>query len=883
MSVYLRICVLWLYASLASAQTLITGQVSSPERRPLADISVTVESRDSTTLGFAITNAAGNFSITITSAADTLVVRARSLNYVVQSFAVANRNQQVNFLLRPGEQQLKEVVIQGNMPIRRRGDTLSYSVAAFADQKDRAIVDVLRKLPGVEVESDGRVLYEGKPIQKFYIEGLDLLEGQYNLATKNLPAETVEAVQILENHQPVQVLSGVAASTRASLNIKLKKAITTTGTATLGLGLPPVRWQANVTPIVLGSGQQLLASYQADNVGHDLGVNLKQLSLEDLRTSSARDLNKPELVGIQRLATPAVDSKRYLFNNAHLLTLNYLRKVSDELQLRVNAYYLQDHQKQRGATATFFYLPDDTVQLTEAKINRLTYQSAQTNLTLLKNTKRQYFKNTLSLTGYCNRQQGEVQRSQGPSPVSQVLRVPYAALSNTLRLVQPLGGQLLTLASYVSFDRAPQQLTVAPGPFAAVLGGGQAYPGARQQVTLAEWTTTNSLSSTRTWRRWTATAGAGFEARQQRLASALYRQEPAGETPLGKSFENALSLTSYQGNGQVEAAYKARSWNASIALPIRLWHFAVTDANLDQGQQLRVVTAEPQVYARYDFTPQWYTSATYQLSRHFGDATQLNYGYILRDYRNLQRNAVPLSQRTVQSYTLSVYHKNALRARFAHLAYSYAETGNNLLYRSQVQEDGTTELTYRNRYNYSSRHNLSGQLSKFVGELKTTVSLGATLHSGKQPQLLNEVLTQVRNQGATATFKLNTQLRQWFGLDYQAKGVFLRTAVDAGAATSSFGHEHVLNLNLYPAPNHYVKLSSDYYENRYLANQNRAVFGDLLYRYTIGEKKIDLEIQWSNIFNIKEYTSNTVNSYTFIQSTYRLRPMQLLAVIKFSL
>jgi hypothetical protein len=48
---------------------------------------------------------------------------------------------------------------------------------------------------------DGKILYQGKAINKYYIEGLDLLEGKYNLANDNLPYQEVSQVQILENHQ----------------------------------------------------------------------------------------------------------------------------------------------------------------------------------------------------------------------------------------------------------------------------------------------------------------------------------------------------------------------------------------------------------------------------------------------------------------------------------------------------------------------------------------------------------------------------------------------------------------------------------------------------------------------------------------------------------
>jgi hypothetical protein len=60
--------------------------------------------------------------------------------------------------------------------IKQTGDTISYSVIDFSDKNDRTIGDVLKKLPGVDVTESGQILYQNKPINKFYIEGSDLLQ-----------------------------------------------------------------------------------------------------------------------------------------------------------------------------------------------------------------------------------------------------------------------------------------------------------------------------------------------------------------------------------------------------------------------------------------------------------------------------------------------------------------------------------------------------------------------------------------------------------------------------------------------------------------------------------------------------------------------------------
>ena len=113
---------------------------------------------------------------------------------------------------------LKEVKVTPQR-IREQGDTLTYSVESFKLKQDRSIADVIAKMPGLEVLPSGTIRYQGKAINKFYIEGMDLLGGKYAMASENLSADKVKSVQVYENHQPVKVLKDIKFSEQAALNL----------------------------------------------------------------------------------------------------------------------------------------------------------------------------------------------------------------------------------------------------------------------------------------------------------------------------------------------------------------------------------------------------------------------------------------------------------------------------------------------------------------------------------------------------------------------------------------------------------------------------------------------------------------------------------------
>lgn len=83
--------------------------------------------------------------------------------------------------------------------------TLSMQICANAQTTYRgSIVDVISKMPGLEVKQDGRISFEGRPFNKFYIEGMDLMGSKYAQASENMSADMISSVQVIQHHQPIK-------------------------------------------------------------------------------------------------------------------------------------------------------------------------------------------------------------------------------------------------------------------------------------------------------------------------------------------------------------------------------------------------------------------------------------------------------------------------------------------------------------------------------------------------------------------------------------------------------------------------------------------------------------------------------------------------------
>jgi len=212
--------------------------------------------------GFASTDAKGDYTLIYKGTADSITITASGINIGKYAKTVANRSGTANFVIDEKPLKIKEVSVTAPK-ITLRGDTLNYNVASYIDQNDRVIGDVLQKLPGITVSPIGSIRYQGRDINKFYIENMDLLQGRYSLATKNISAKDVATVQILENHQPLKVLRDKILSDQAAINLKLKESAKGTWVLTglAGAGYQPVLWNAELVAMYFGRTKQNMSTY----------------------------------------------------------------------------------------------------------------------------------------------------------------------------------------------------------------------------------------------------------------------------------------------------------------------------------------------------------------------------------------------------------------------------------------------------------------------------------------------------------------------------------------------------------------------------------------------------------------------------------------------
>ncbi len=135
---------------------------------------------------------------------------------------LATASQSIDIVLKAATNQLDGVEVVEDFPVSISGDTITYKADAFTTGKEKKLENVLERLPGFQIDENGQVKVQGKEVSKVMVEGKEFFDGDSKMATKNIPANAVDKVQVLRDFNEISPMSGLTDSDAIALNIKLK-------------------------------------------------------------------------------------------------------------------------------------------------------------------------------------------------------------------------------------------------------------------------------------------------------------------------------------------------------------------------------------------------------------------------------------------------------------------------------------------------------------------------------------------------------------------------------------------------------------------------------------------------------------------------------------
>ncbi|WCC44490.1 carboxypeptidase-like regulatory domain-containing protein [Tenacibaculum finnmarkense] len=355
------------------SQTKINGVVVNKINNAIGFASVQlVDKQTDLTQNYTTTNQKGVFSLEIPSIKKQYYLKVRLLGYQPKNIQLTNFNK-LNITLQENTNELEEVVVKGYLSdFKISKDSITYNLSKIIDSTEINLKDIIEKLPGLSIDDQKKIKFQGNRIEKVTIDGQDFFGKKHEMATENLSAEAIKGIQLLKNHKDFDDISTKKTGKivlNITLNKKYKNKIVGNIAGKLGV-LEKHQAHLNLFKF-LNKGNFALIS-EANNIGEtainmidyiEMRGGIKNFTKNNLSDGSG-------ILEIDHSKTPRfvfvnknVDERKTLFNS-----INFTNTLSEKA--KINGYITVDKTKiEEFQSGTKKYISQDVITINEDKKN----------------------------------------------------------------------------------------------------------------------------------------------------------------------------------------------------------------------------------------------------------------------------------------------------------------------------------------------------------------------------------------------------------------------------------------------------------------------------------------------------------------------------------
>ena len=827
----------------------IKGTVTDANGEPLAGAIVQLRQNGTgKMIRFGKTDVRGSFSL---EAAVDGYLEVSMLGFKKQRIDNLSEKKPLRIVMKEETVALKEVTVKASK-VREHGDTLTYNVATFADQNDRNIGDVLSRIPGFEVnKQNGQIKYEGKPISKFYIEGLDMLGDKYGIATNSLPQVDVGSVQVMRNHQPIRVLEDFTYTDEAAVNIRMKEGAkshwVTSFNGGAGISSHTGLWKFEGFGLRLKSNFQTMLTYKTNNTGQDISKETTSLfNFDDLESRS-------DYIQLSPPTTPHLAESRTLFNRSHAVTLNTLKRFNESSQMNVQIIYNNNRETAEGERQTVYYLPDGKRIID----NRKDYLQKDNELYALvkyeHNSANQYLKNSLSGDfNWSHQWLDEI----GTANHYQFAHKPEYDIKDNLYVIRKYGNRLVSFYSNNRIISRPQSLSV---------------DSQYQHVSSQRYSTDTYAMGGIKLGRFSLSLKGGVNATLHHLESDLTGLPDT----LGLLADNSrFSFARFYVEPRL--TYKTRDINIELTPTTE---YLYEKYSKEDGHH--------QVLFSPDLSIRWYVTPRLRLSLGGSssvvplDASRFHHSLILQDFQYINWGYAGYLHGHTQSIRGGITYNDALKA--LHTILSVSRTFSTSPYTPTRQFVGdyiilsTVEQESKSR---SWQANLIA--SKGINLWNGVVNLRALYMNSDASMMQNGIMTDYNSQminarmGIDFSFWKDMHLR--YGITFSQNRMKIQS-MDYSQAIDNWKQDLSIIIPISPFT---IDLRGEYYRNEITSGNYKDFFlADIKVSYK--SKRLDLTLSLNNLLNRDTYSYVITSDLTSSTSTNCIRGRELLLTAYYKL
>ena len=874
--------------AVAQERMNISGTVRDSLNAPIPFAQVYVQKTDSSSIiAYGSTNSEGVFKFSA-PILEKFIIKANVLGFEAKILRFENNDKTVivaNFNLNPKTFTLKETIVNASSTIQK-SDTTTFSADKFRDSTDRTLEQVLAKLPGVEVNKNtGEITVQGKSIKKILFEGDDLTGRNYQLLSKNMPADAVDKIQLIDKFVENKQLKGIKNSDDIVINVTLKenKRYLLFGNVGIGAGNDD-RYTASLNLIGAFRKFKTLSFGSYNSVGKiSVAENMQRLEFkEDGEADAQRAILKStnnSIVNFGTVPSLGLNSQSVRFNKAALASTLFVVRPIEKIVLKGGITFSRDEVRSYVSNDQKYLLIDSSFNLSEQIVNQSKPNILETHFDIQMDASdklllRYKFDARKSLID------NSAQTVSNGNNITNVLNTNIFSIANTFDLTRRINEQQAVTAniSYVSDNNTQNYFLSQSLPRIAPLSK-NISDALTQNISRpmtyfslnAQWLySKNGLQ---------LTTYTGFIQRNENIISQLNAFNKNSETPLPDSFSNnaTFSQKNYYIGLNLKKIFYGISWGVDVSGGVQQTKYTFGELQKFPEHATSGLYALPTVQIQKKFSERSNLFFTYGLNYGLPQTANLLQGYILNDYRTLSRGS--LNFVTQNSNTFVAY-------------YRYGNSEDRSTFYVNLFH-GNNNGGYRNDLNVTNNYNFTTQVENLLASSSTNVRVAfdnyiSPIHwrvkiipsyslINYQNNLNGSDVRQTEAQTKSVELSIKSGYLKWFNFNAGSTFSFSNVTTTSPNLEFKTGNQSVgafIDFTMHYNIKFFIKLENEVYSFKQSSENTwqKYYFSNASLNYYAMTNKLDISFEVKNVLNTTEFITSSVTDYYTQINRVRLLP-----------
>lgn len=870
---------------------LIQDEKKNPlEMANIMAVNATTKAMDS----YGITNDKGKFQLTL-KPNTSYIIKVSFLGMKSKDISVSTKTENItqNIVLDDVGIELEGVEIVREMPVSIKGDTIVYNADSFKSGTEKKLEDVLKKLPGVEVNADGEIEVEGKKVSKLMVEGKDFFDGDTKLGVKNIPADAIDKIQVLRNYNEVGQLKGLENDQdNVAMNIKLKEGKKNFwfGDVTAGIGVGELdsryiinpklfyyspKYSINLITNFNNIGELPLTAQDyfkftggfknmMKKGGSNFNVSSNDLGISILRNNRAKEIETK--FGATNFA--------YSVNKAwNISGFGILSTSKTDLETKSQTTILDSGDQQKRDELTHqknnlglfklssTYKPSDKFQFDYDVLTKLSKQDEDTDL-LRESVVSNVSTVETILTG----------KKQDPTSINQNLSLYYTQSPKNIFAFE---------MQHLYQDENPfynANLRTQPFDLSGYTSGQQ-----RNDLNQNRFVKTNKLDAKLDYYYMVTpksniniTLGNTYS--YQDFNSHIFQmldngdrndlEDPANNNQVKYNFDDAF----------IGFHFKILTGKFTLTPGVSVHSYGMKNTQLETDYSQNFVKVLPDFFALYQIKKAETLTYNFSLSNDFTDINQLASGYVLSDYSSLFRGNRFLENATSQVHSLRYFKYNMFNFENIFANATYTKKVDAIKTKADFDGINQSSLPYNSNLADETFSGMGNYGRSFLKNYKASVN--ASFNWSKFNNIQNEKLATTESFSQSYTVKASTNYKNLPNIEFGYNALINQYSGSTYYTDKPFARIDYYFLNSFSFVSEY-EFYHYYNSNKTVDNEYDFLSASLIYQKK--DSKWEYKVSATNLLNTTYLNDDSFSQFSTRVSQYTVQPRYIIFSMKYNL